>query len=55
MSASCGLGSLQMVLEQKTGRCAKGGGCSPKVDTRWCANEDVGPQRGMDLVGSHID
>ena len=54
--ASGGPGPLQMVSEPDTGRCASEEAVSRRgVDTRWYASRDAGPERGVDLVGSHID
>ena len=35
--------------------CQRGGSSKKGVDMRRCASKDVGSQRGVDLVGSHID
>ena len=55
ISASCGLGLLQMVSEPDTGRCASEE-AKPRrgVDVRRCASKDVGRQRGVNW-GVHID
>ena len=51
ISASDGLGPLQMVLEPVTGRCASEEAILRRgVDMRQCASKDVGPR-----WGSHID
>ena len=50
ISASGGPGSLQMVSELDTGRCASLLAVPRRgVDTRRCASKDAGPQRGVDL------
>ena len=45
LSASSGLGALQMVSEQDIGRCASEEAVPRKeVDTRRCASKDAGPE-----------
>ena len=54
ISASSGLGPLQIVSEPDTGRCANKE-AEPRrgVDMRRCACKDAGPWRGMDRGVSH--
>ena len=54
ISASGGLGPLQMVSEPDTGQCAsKGTEPRREVDTEQCASADVGPRRGVECEISH--
>ena len=54
ISASGGSGSLQMVSEADTGRCASLLAVLRRgVDTRRCASKDAGSRRGMDCDVPH--
>ena len=54
ISASGGIGLLQMVSEPDTVRCASEDAESRRgVDTGWCANEDNGPRREVDCEIPH--
>ena len=52
ISASCGFGLLRMVSELNTGRCASNE-AKPRrgMDTRWCANKDIGPHVPVSSLG----